>query len=61
MDTAALLAVCRTAYRRSMAETVGDLAAAKETVRFELRRAGFEVAPDGQARLRSHLGGLDAF
>ncbi len=30
MSTAALLAVCRTAYRRILAETDGDLPAAKE-------------------------------
>ena len=46
MDTAALLTVCRTAYRRSMAETHGNTPAAKEAVRFELKRAGFEVAAD---------------
>lgn len=42
----ALLAVCRTAYRRVMAETDGDVPAAKEAVRGELQRAGFQVAPD---------------
>ena len=46
MDTDALLAVCRTTYRRVMAETGGNLPAAKEAVRFELQRAGFEVAAD---------------
>jgi len=50
MDTDALLAVCRTTYRRVMAETGGNIPAAKEAVRFELRRAGFEVAPDDQER-----------
>ena len=50
MDTDALLAVCRTTYRRSMTETGGNIPAAKEAVRFELRRAGFEVAADDQER-----------
>ena len=48
MDNDALLAVCRTAYRRIMAEMDGNIPAAKEAVRFELQRAGFEVAPDDQ-------------
>ena len=46
MDTNALLTVCRTAYRRVMAELDGSIPAAKEAVRLELRRAGFEVAAD---------------
>jgi hypothetical protein len=46
MDTDALFPVCRTAYRRVMAETGGNITAAKEAVRFELQRAGFEVAAD---------------
>jgi len=50
MDTDALLAVCRTTYRRVTAETDGNIPAAKEAVRFELRRAGFEPAPDDQER-----------
>jgi len=50
MDNDSLLAVCRTTYRRIMAETGGDIPAAKEAVRFELRRAGFQVAPDDLER-----------
>ena len=50
MDNDALLAVCRTTYRRIMAETGGNIPAAKEAVRFELQRAGFEVAADDQER-----------
>jgi len=50
MDTDALLAVCRTTYRRVMAESGGNPPAAKDAVRFELRRAGFEVAADDQER-----------
>lgn len=50
MNTDALLAVCRTTYRRVMAESGGNLPAAKDAVHFELRRAGFEVAADDQTR-----------
>jgi hypothetical protein len=46
MDNDALLVVCRTAHRRSMAETGGNIPAAKEAVRFELQRAGFEAVDD---------------
>lgn len=48
MRTNALLAVCRTAFRRVMAKTDGDVAAAKQAVRVELQRAGFQVAPDDE-------------
>lgn len=44
-DDDALLAVCRTAYRRIM-ENKGSAGAAEEAVRFDLRRAGFEVVSD---------------
>ena len=40
MDNDALLAVCRTARRRIMADLDGNIPAAKEAVRFELDRAG---------------------
>jgi len=45
MDDDALLAVCRTTYRR-VVEGKGSVGAAREAGRFELRRAGFEVISD---------------
>lgn len=46
MDDDALLAVCRTTYRRIVEANKGSEGAAREAVRFELRRAGFEVVSD---------------
>ena len=43
MDDDSLLAVCRTTYRRIVAQG-GTFADAQDAVRAELRRAGFDVA-----------------
>ncbi|NLS97599.1 MAG: hypothetical protein GXX96_36125 [Planctomycetaceae bacterium] len=42
----ALVAVCRTTYRRIVEVKHGSFADAKAAVRFELARAGYEVATD---------------
>jgi len=43
VDDDALLAICRTTYRRIVVANKGSFAACREAVRFELQRAGFEV------------------
>lgn len=45
MDDDALIAVCRTTYCLILAQG-GTFADAQDTVRAELRRAGFDVAAD---------------
>ena len=46
MDDEALVAVCRTTYRRVVEVERGSLADAKAAVRSELARAGYKVAED---------------
>jgi hypothetical protein len=46
MNDDALLAVCRTTYRRVMAQSGASIDHVKAAARAELHRAGFEVALD---------------
>jgi hypothetical protein len=46
MDDDTLLAVCRRTYGRIVRAKKGSVGAAREAVRFELRRAEFEVVND---------------
>lgn len=43
MDDDALLAICRTTYRRIVKGKSWSFAAAREAARFELQRAGFDL------------------
>ena len=52
MDNDALLAVCRTAYRRIVEAERGPIDAVKAAVRIELERAGYEVAEDSDELLQ---------
>jgi len=52
MDDDVLLAACRTTYRRIVEAEHGSIDAVKRAIRFELDRAGYEVAEDNEQLLK---------